>query len=874
MTGFASELAHDIQATPKFWSELAMLRAAGIGTTLSIPTNADPVPDGVLNRLLSTASIFAQADDDASLDLAQQIAVFGALCSNDQPVQAAAAHILSGLGNFPGLKRVVREHDEPLPLQIHLRSALLEHLNKVSMAGKEIALTEFQLGLWETLKVGESVAVSAPTSAGKSFVIQEYMAELAQHNKVFCALYIAPTRALLAEVQGKLERRLVDSVDSLRVTTVPIPDQQQRPRQIYVLTQERAQLLLATIDVRELFDLIVVDEAQAIGDESRGIILHDVLEKLRVCNPRARFLFLAPGAIGFEAMGQSIGLDALCVQATTLSPVVQNRISVQPDLHDAHMLELSLVTPRGKERIGALRSERGFQLTKKGSRLAAVARALGAGSRSLVYATGPSNAEELARLLCLDMDPDLVQPSQPREELAAFIEEHIHKDYSLAKYVRRGIAFHYGQMPRLLRETIENVFRAGQLDFLCCTTTLFQGINLPARNVFIDTPTRGNRKEPLDEAALWNFAGRAGRLGEEVVGNVFLVDYDNWDSQPLTAHKPFALKIAFREALVEEFASIVAVLDRAMGANQPSEVEPSDRSIAAAGLALFRQSQHKLEPFLARPALGLSVDHQAHLVDVSRRALAHLDLPESVLQANWSIDPLALSRLLVRLREKIRDEDFDDLIPLSPAEDCYNVYAAIFFRMYRELGGATLAGPDGKRLRGFVSHVTVVALKWMRGAPIAQLVSEHVSFGARSKSSRDSQKATDTAIRGVFELIEQTIRFKLVQWGKAYVDLLKYALEKEGRPELIRNVYDFSLALELGVSSATGRSLVELGLSRISAASIAALILDSAMTASDVRAWLRRQPEDLLQLSPVILTELREKGLLGGEESLATEAAE
>ncbi|OYW16847.1 MAG: hypothetical protein B7Z52_07800, partial [Burkholderiales bacterium 12-64-5] len=94
------------------------------------------------------------------------------------------------------------------------------------------------------------------------------------------------------------------------------------------------------------------------------------------------------------------------------------------------------------------------------------------------------------------------------------------------------------------------------------------------------------------------------------------------------------------------------------------------------------------------------------------------------------------------------------------------------------LGGATLAGPDGKRLRGFVSHVTVVALKWMRGAPIAQLVSEHVSFGARSKSSRDSQKATDTAIRGVFELIEQTIRFKLVQWGKAYVDLLKYALEK------------------------------------------------------------------------------------------------
>lgn len=866
MTTFASELARDIQFNSKFWSELAALRAAGISRTLPALEFDDALTTPVMNRLLSTASVFAQAEDEVSQDLAQQIAVYGALCSDSPPVHAASAHILSELGNFPGLRKVLRKGEEPLPLQIHLRAELLAYVNTVSVANKDVALTEFQLRLWDSLNGDDSLAVSAPTSAGKSFVILEFLASLVQQKDTFCALYLAPTRALLAEVQAKLERRLAGFTSSVRVTTIPVPDEQQRPCQIFVLTQERAQLLLASMHVSERFDVIVVDEAQAIGEDSRGMILHDVLEKMRVSNPRARFLFLAPGAVGFESMAQSIGLEALTVQATTLSPVVQNRISVQSDARDEHSLKLSLVTPRGKEHIGVLRSDRGFHLKVGINRLAAVASELGVGSRSLVYATGPSNAEELARRLALDVDPARARPMRGREELATFIEQHIHKDYSLAKFVRLGVAFHYGHMPRLLRETIENVFRAGELDFLCCTTTLFQGVNLPARNVFIDTPTRGNRNEPLDEAALWNFAGRAGRLGEEVVGNVFLVDYDNWEFQPLTLRRPFTLKVAFRETLVEEFASVIAVLERANGATLVPDVVTSDRSVAAAGLILFRASQSTLESFLRRPSLALGEERQARLLDAAERALESLDLPDTVLQVNWSIDPLSLSRLLNRMREKIRAGDTHDLIPLNPAENCYQVYVAIFQRMYRELGGMILKGAAGKRYRGFIMHVTVVALQWMRGVSIGQIVREHVSFRTQNKQGDVSQKKTDGAIRGAFELVEQVVRFKLVQWGKAYVDLLKYAFEREGCTELGQKIYDFPLALELGVSTTTGRSLVELGLSRISAATVASLVLDSSMTASQVKMWVARQPSELLQLSSVILSEMREKGLIGSDE--------
>lgn len=65
----------------------------------------------------------------------------------------------------------------------------------------------------------------------------------------------------------------------------------------------------------------------------------------------------------------------------------------------------------------------------------------------------------------------------------------------LAAMIRKGAAFHYGKMPTFLRETLESAFREGHVKFLVCTTTLFEGINLPARNVFIDTPrgARGSR---------------------------------------------------------------------------------------------------------------------------------------------------------------------------------------------------------------------------------------------------------------------------------------------------------------------------------------------------------------------------------------------
>jgi hypothetical protein len=70
------------------------------------------------------------------------------------------------------------------------------------------------------------------------------------------------------------------------------------------------------------------------------------------------------------------------------------------------------------------------------------------------------------------------------------------------------------------------------------------------------------------------------------------------------------------------------------------------------------------------------------------------------------------------------------------------------------------------------------------------------------------------------------------------------------------------LALELGVSSTTGRSFIELGLSRIAAAALQGLIPDSELTPTLAKQKLGELDWSAINLSQVIVSELKRLELI------------
>ncbi|BGP17637.1 hypothetical protein JCM10213_001289 [Rhodosporidiobolus nylandii] len=84
--------------------------------------------------------------------------------------------------------------------------------------------------------------------------------------------------------------------------------------------------------------------------------------------------------------------------------------------------------------------------------------------------------------------------------------------------LRRGVGVHHAGMPRRYRVLVENLYRRGVLRVVISTQTLALGINAPARTAVF----AGDSLE-LNPLNFRQCAGRAGRRGFDLIGNVVFV---------------------------------------------------------------------------------------------------------------------------------------------------------------------------------------------------------------------------------------------------------------------------------------------------------------------------------------------------------------
>lgn len=862
---FIQELAERLMANEQFSLDYNALQAEAAVSTLpqGVSLETTPLDADAVHRLLYCASVFVQTEREPLRALAQSIALGSLLARRDDVASENALRLLTDLGNFPALTYAEARHaPDGVGLSQSLRAALSRDLNAFDVGDDRLALTDFQKRAWDRLQHSRALAISAPTSAGKSFLVIEHLCRLAEQADVFTAVYVAPTRALLSEVHASVQKRLQDQ--DVRVTTIPSAGDDASMRQIFVLTQERLQVLLAVAD--PAFDLVVVDEAQNISDGARGMILQESLDQILTRSPQVQLVMLAPGAAGFLELGRSFGAPDLEPAESRLPSVIQNRILASPG-RAPKSLTLRLMTETGSVKLGTLFADRGFQ--HPDSRLAAVALELGREGGSLVYATGPKDAENVAHRLYLGCRDE----GEARlHALSKFIVKHIHPEYGLAALVRRGVAFHYGKMPTLLREAIETAFKAGDLRFLACTTTLFQGVNLPARNVFIHTSTRGKGTE-LNPAELWNFAGRAGRMKADVVGNVFLIDYENWARQPMDKFVGYQIEPAFRHTVEAQGPGILQALEGEMPRVSPQDEMPS-KIRAAAGLLVSRAARGDVRSFLNRTLPASTPPQREHLAVAAEKAHASIDLPAALLATNWTVDPFGLKRLFDYLVAQIDAGNVEAMTPQNPLVDPLTArdrYAELFGRIETRVN----LGAAGK----LHEKAALPAVMWMEGRPYPVILSGAVK-SAKRRHSRDQKayedllkrepltrkrpprpQSVNDVIHETFDLIEDVIRFRYVQLGKAYYDVLVLALQHCGLDHRISEIFDFALALELGVSTRSGWSFMELGLSRIAATALEPHFPDSDMSVAKAREWLQIEDLSAFRLGPIVLAELVRLGL-------------
>lgn len=339
--------------------------------------------------------------------------------------------------------------------------------------GKDLVFHAMQAEAYARLMDGENVVLSAPTSFGKSLLIDALIASERYKNIVV----VVPTIALIDEAR----RRLATTTPTHKVITHPT----QRPgtRNLWVLTQERA----LELDPLPEIDLLVIDEFYKLSleqDEERSELLNQALYRLW---KRARQFYL---------LGPNVG------GIVTLPAAFQFRYL--PSYDSTVALDLIPVdTDEGEEEALA-------RLVRDELR-----------GPTLVFCSSPDRATAFAKVIV-----SALRDSDRRDigdrEASDWIAQHYAADWTLVEAVRSGVGIHHGRIPRALAHWMVQEFNApeGRMPFLVCTSTLIEGVNTTAKNVVM-VDHRIN-KQPVDLFTFNNIRGRSGRMFKHFTGHVYL----------------------------------------------------------------------------------------------------------------------------------------------------------------------------------------------------------------------------------------------------------------------------------------------------------------------------------------------------------------
>ena len=268
---------------------------------------------------------------------------------------------------------------------------------------------------------------------------------------------------------------------------------------VCILTQERLLRLLKKKSSIS-FDYVIVDEAHGLlHDDNRNMLLASVILILKERNSNTIFKFLTPFLCEPENM--KVRYANYSVKTYKVNEYIKSERIYIADLrqgkrefsiYDQFMNEFYKI--KLDERI---RGEGSFVKIK-------------ASEKNIVYLNKPKDIEKFARGFC-HFENQI--STEKIEEACKNIAEYVHPKYSMINCLKHGIIYHHGSVPEPIRIYIESLYtELTELKYVITSSTLLEGVNIPAYSMFILDNKKGRRI--LSPSDFKNLIGRVCRFSQ------------------------------------------------------------------------------------------------------------------------------------------------------------------------------------------------------------------------------------------------------------------------------------------------------------------------------------------------------------------------
>lgn len=467
------------------------------------------IPDALRFADILSKSNHPKLGDSHKLWAQEMVALLHDLYPEDKEISYLLSSVLSNTGNYRGLSLVDSSfHGESILDRIY--TDYKKELFRVP-GESDMHFFESQKEVFD--KLDESYfSYSGPTSMGKSFIMRMFIKHQIENDIASNFAIVVPTKALITEVTSKIINDLKETLEDKNyrlVNSAGALALKQEHNFIFVLTPERLLYLLITYPELSI-NYLFIDEAHKISSkDNRSAFYYKVIDMLSVQEKKPHIIFASPNIpnpeIYLSLIPYAETRDSKML-ATSYSPVSQLKYFI--DLVD---FELSIYNNMIKTLTIISRIDRRHNLST-------IVNHLGNTSQNIVYFNAKDKAVkhaiQYAEALPVVSDDSLTT-------LANEIRLDVHNDYYLADLVEKGVAYHIGYLPANIRFQIEELYKAGKIRTVFCTSTLVEGVNLPADNLFITSYKNGRPK--MNEVEFKNLVGRVGRIEYNLYGNVYLV---------------------------------------------------------------------------------------------------------------------------------------------------------------------------------------------------------------------------------------------------------------------------------------------------------------------------------------------------------------
>lgn len=371
-------------------------------------------------------------------------------------------------------------------------------------------LTPVQASIRRAVDESQFVSISAPTSAGKSYSIRDFIAE--QKGD---AVVVVPSRALIAEYINAMKRKFEGNKNVIISPFVDHVFTSRNLRRIFILTPERSRDLYSLADSLNI-EVFFFDEAQMSEEVERGIIFDVMVRRVRRKFPNAKLIFAHPFVDNPGAQFTKHGIATEGSFAKSYNQGAVGKLSVfrhknkndyyfSPFVDNGHRLKNCVQFPDSFKR---------FAFNGEHTVLVYVSKT------SIYKGTFIDGFKKYVDKFNQITSPEALRIINIIEELLGSDDESQVSD--MVNLLKKGVVIHHGSVPLEVRFLVEDFIRGGFSKLCFATSTLAQGINMPFDIVWLENSRVLGENDSDRALSFKNLIGRSGRLSND---NVFDFGY-------------------------------------------------------------------------------------------------------------------------------------------------------------------------------------------------------------------------------------------------------------------------------------------------------------------------------------------------------------